>query len=80
MLGLESVGPYMQAKQTRSSDDWSSVALDPEGKKIQDDMTRKFQVCFLKRFVSLCKLNSNLFLSFCLCEGQKLCWRFPQTN
>lgn len=53
MLGLGSVGPYMQAKQAHTLGDWSSVPLDPEGKKLQEDMTRKFQVCILQNRVLL---------------------------
>ncbi|BDD62412.1 hypothetical protein MAP00_007380 [Monascus purpureus] len=48
MLGLGSVGPYMQAKQAHTLGDWSSVPLDPEGKKLQEDMTRKFQLLPLR--------------------------------
>lgn len=44
MLGLQSVGPYMQARQAPKLEDWSSVPLDSEGKLIQEEMTRKFQV------------------------------------
>lgn len=43
MLGLENVGPYMQAKQAQKQADWSSVLLDNEGKLVQEEMTRKFQ-------------------------------------
>lgn len=53
MLGLGSVGPYMQAKQAHTLGDWSSVPLDPEGKKLQEDMTRKFQVCILQNRILL---------------------------
>ena len=38
----------MQAKQAQKLEDWASVPLDAEGKEIQDDMTRKFQVCLLR--------------------------------
>ncbi|KAJ5111277.1 hypothetical protein N7532_001812 [Penicillium argentinense] len=43
MLGLENVGSYMQAKQAQNFADWSEVALDNEGKVIQEQMTTKFQ-------------------------------------
>ncbi|PLB38415.1 karyopherin MSN5 [Aspergillus candidus] len=43
MLGLQSVGPYMQSKQAHMVEDWTSVILDSEGKQIQEEMTRKFQ-------------------------------------
>lgn len=33
----------MQAKRAQGLKDWSSVALDAEGRKIQEDMTRRFQ-------------------------------------
>jgi exportin-5 len=44
MLGLENVGPYMQSKQAQKLEDWSLVELDNEGKVVQEEMTRKFQV------------------------------------
>ena len=44
MLGLQSVGPFMQAQQAQKLEDWASVPLDSEGKRIQEEMTRKFQV------------------------------------
>ncbi|KAI9927716.1 hypothetical protein ASPWEDRAFT_113938 [Aspergillus wentii DTO 134E9] len=43
MLGLQSVGPYMLAKEAHKLEDWTSVSLDSEGKQIQEEMTRKFQ-------------------------------------
>ncbi|KAL2835066.1 armadillo-type protein [Aspergillus cavernicola] len=43
MLGLQNVGPYMQSKQAQKLVDWSEVSLDPEGKQVQEEMTRKFQ-------------------------------------
>lgn len=48
MLGLENVGSYMQAKQAHKLEDWSSVALDNEGKLVQEEMTRKFQMLPLR--------------------------------
>lgn len=44
MLGLENVGPYMQSKEAQKLVDWSEVVLDNEGKLVQEEMTRKFQV------------------------------------
>lgn len=44
MLGLENVGSYMQAKQAHRHSDWSEVLLDNEGKVVQEEMTKKFQV------------------------------------
>lgn len=44
MLGLENVGPYMQSKEAQKLADWSEVALDNEGRLVQEEMTRKFQV------------------------------------
>lgn len=44
MLGVERVGPYMQAKQAHKIEDWSTVPLDEEGKRIQEEMSAKFQV------------------------------------
>ncbi|GLI76865.1 karyopherin [Penicillium ochrochloron] len=48
MLGLENVGSYMQAKQAHKLEDWSSVVLDNEGKLVQEEMTRKFQMLPLR--------------------------------
>ncbi|KAJ5820132.1 hypothetical protein N7474_005723 [Penicillium riverlandense] len=48
MLGLENVGPYMQGKQAHKFLDWSSVSLDNEGKLVQEEMTRKFQMLPLR--------------------------------
>jgi exportin-5 len=48
MLGLENVGSYMQAKQAHKLEDWSSVILDNEGKLVQEEMTRKFQMLPLR--------------------------------
>lgn len=48
LLGLESVDSYMARKQAYQLQDWSAVHLDNEGKKIQEDMTRKFQVVFYR--------------------------------
>lgn len=44
MLGLENVGQYMQAKQAQKMPDWTEIELDNEGKLVQEEMTRKFQV------------------------------------
>lgn len=44
LLGLQNVGPYMQSKQAQKFEDWSEVTLDTEGKQVQEEMTRKFQV------------------------------------
>ncbi|KKK25029.1 hypothetical protein P175DRAFT_0560730 [Aspergillus ochraceoroseus IBT 24754] len=43
MLGLQNVGPYMQSRQAQKQADWSVVVLDGEGKRVQEEMTRKFQ-------------------------------------
>ncbi|KAJ6009248.1 hypothetical protein N7499_005330 [Penicillium canescens] len=48
MLGLENVGPYMQSKQAQKLEDWSLVELDNEGKAVQEEMTRKFQLLPLR--------------------------------
>lgn len=48
MLGLDNVGPYMQAKQAHKFADWSEVLLDSEGKFGQEEMTRKFQMLPLR--------------------------------
>lgn len=44
LLGLQSVGPYMQARQAQKLEDWTEVGLDSDGKQIQEEMTKKFQV------------------------------------
>jgi exportin-5 len=44
LLGLQNVGPYMQSRQAQKLEDWTEAALDPEGKAVQEEMTRKFQV------------------------------------
>lgn len=58
MLGLENVGSYMQAKQAHKLSDWSEVLLESEGKIVQEEMTKKFQVgvvdtawCMLSNFL-----------------------------
>ncbi|KAL2831252.1 armadillo-type protein [Aspergillus pseudoustus] len=43
LLGLQNVGPYMQSRQAQKLEDWTEAALDPEGKAVQEEMTRKFQ-------------------------------------
>lgn len=43
MLGLQDVGPYMQARQAHKLDDWTELSVDSDGKQIQEGMTRKFQ-------------------------------------
>lgn len=48
MLGLENVGSYMQAKQAHRLADWADVILDSEGKTVQEEMTRKFQMLPLR--------------------------------
>lgn len=45
MLGLENVGPYMHAKNAQNLEDWTAVPLDAQGRQIQEEMTKKFQVC-----------------------------------
>ncbi|KAJ5884949.1 hypothetical protein N7495_009459 [Penicillium taxi] len=47
-LGIENVGSFMQAKQAHLISDWSLVALDDEGKLVQEQMTRKFQMLPLR--------------------------------
>lgn len=48
MLGIENVGSYMQAKQAHRLADWSEAPLDAEGKVVQEEMTRKFQMLPLR--------------------------------
>ncbi|KAJ5192543.1 hypothetical protein N7449_008685 [Penicillium cf. viridicatum] len=48
MLGLENVGPYMQSKEAQKLVDWSEVVLDAEGRLVQEEMTRKFQLLPLR--------------------------------
>lgn len=40
------MGPYMLAKQAQKLEDWTKVPLDSDGKQIQEEMTKKFQVSF----------------------------------
>lgn len=44
LLGLQNVGPYMRGREAEKLEDWSSVRLDGQGRQIQEEMTRKFQV------------------------------------
>ncbi|KAJ5909730.1 hypothetical protein N7504_004373 [Penicillium tannophilum] len=48
MLGLENVGSYMQALQAHKLSDWSSAPLDSQGKLVQEEMTKKFQMLPLR--------------------------------
>ncbi|PGH29705.1 exportin-5 [[Emmonsia] crescens] len=43
ILGLEQIWPYLQRVQAQKVEDWSTIPLDEEGKKIQAHMTSKFQ-------------------------------------
>lgn len=52
LLGLQSVGPYMQTRQAQKLEDWTEVALDNDGKQIQEEMTKKFQVPRSRLFLS----------------------------
>jgi exportin-5 len=45
LLGLEKVGPYMQSKQAANIEEWTSIPLDDLGKDIQEQLTKRFQVC-----------------------------------
>ena len=38
------MGPYMQARHAQKLENWTEVTLDSDGKQIQEEMTRKFQV------------------------------------
>lgn len=44
LLGLQNVGPYMRRREADKLEDWSSVPLDNQGRQIQEEMTKKFQV------------------------------------
>jgi exportin-5 len=44
LLGLQDVGPYLQMKEARNIEDWTSTPLDPQGRRVQEEMTKKFQV------------------------------------
>ncbi|KAJ5930247.1 hypothetical protein N7466_005740 [Penicillium verhagenii] len=48
MLGLENVGSYMQALQAHKLSDWASAPLDSEGRIVQEEMTKKFQMLPLR--------------------------------
>ncbi|OJD21796.1 hypothetical protein ACJ73_06862 [Blastomyces percursus] len=43
ILGLNQIWPYLQRLQAQKVEDWSTIPLDEEGKKIQAHMTTKFQ-------------------------------------
>ena len=43
-LGLENVGPYLQARDAQNLSEWSEINLDEEGKALQKQMNLKFQV------------------------------------
>lgn len=58
MLGLQDVGPYMQARHAHKLEDWTEVSVDSDGKQIQEGMTRKFQVCSVS---ATCRLNPDIF-------------------
>lgn len=44
VLGLESVGPYLRAREAQKLDDWSIAPLDETGKSLQKQLNSKFQV------------------------------------
>ena len=60
LLGLQSVGPYMHAKQAQKLEDWTEVPLDDHGKQIQEEMTKKFQV-YSPSLFQYCSLNTDPF-------------------
>lgn len=78
MLGLENVGPYMQAKQAQKLSDWTLVELDNEGKLVQEEMTRKFQVRVL--YFHHGGLSLMCHCSFCHCVVPRRCWLFPRID
>ncbi|KKA20307.1 Nuclear import and export protein Msn5 [Rasamsonia emersonii CBS 393.64] len=59
MLGVERVGPYMQAKQAHKIEDWSTVPLDEEGKRIQEEMSAKFQLLPLRATKTLLAVSTE---------------------
>ncbi|PWY92679.1 hypothetical protein BO70DRAFT_425351 [Aspergillus heteromorphus CBS 117.55] len=59
MLGLQSVGPYMRARNAPKLADWASVPLDNEGKLIQEEMTRKFQQLPLRGTKTMLAVSSD---------------------
>jgi exportin-5 len=61
MLGLENVGAYMQSKQAQKLADWSEVVLDNEGRLVQEEMTRKFQVSHPTLISVLVPISPNKF-------------------
>lgn len=48
LLGLQDIGPYLQMKEIGNIEDWSSAPLDAQGRQIQEEMTKKFQVSPLR--------------------------------
>lgn len=79
MLGLKNVGPYMNTRQAQKLEDWTSVPLDDEGKCIQEEMTRKFQVMSFVT-ISDIELNVDRFSSNCPCEAPRPCSLSPRRS
>ncbi|KAI1959374.1 karyopherin [Ophidiomyces ophidiicola] len=42
-FGLDQVHPYLKARQAQKIEDWSTVLLDEDGKRIQKQMNSRFQ-------------------------------------
>lgn len=81
MLGLENVGQYMQAKQAQKMPDWTEIELDNEGKLVQEEMTRKFQVDPFELSQSFHWDNSDPFQSSSYrCVVLKPCWLSRQID
>lgn len=78
MLGLDNVGPYMQAKQAHKFADWSEVLLDSEGKFGQEEMTRKFQVGLFLFDWAL--PVSDIYIRCFHSEAQRRCWQSQPTD
>ncbi|OJJ48636.1 hypothetical protein ASPZODRAFT_150826 [Penicilliopsis zonata CBS 506.65] len=59
LLGLQSVGGYMRDKEAQKVVDWTEVALDHEGRLIQEEMTRKFQLLPLRGTKTLLAVSTE---------------------
>lgn len=73
MLGVERVGPYMQAKEAQKLEDWSAVPLDEEGKRIQEEMSAKFQVSGIPDAKFAKVTNSALIGASFACDENAAC-------
>lgn len=76
LLGLQNVGPYLQLKDARNIEDWSSVSLDAQGRQIQEEMTKKFQVCLWVLWMLAHADDGRI----CRCEAPRRCFQCPRID